>query len=209
MRALVIANGEPPSAALLAELREGAALVVAADGGARAALALGLTPDVVTGDLDSLGDAREALPPDRIRPNADPNATDLEKAVALCLDEGCDAIDVIGAGGGRADHALANLSALVRFGRHARVRMVDERFAIELVDGEAGVEGPAGTVVSLVAVGRCEGVSTSGLRWELRDATLDFSARGVHNEIAHTPARVSVRSGDLLLFAGRWVERHA
>ena len=97
----------------------------------------------------------------------------------------------------------------MRFGRHARVRMVDERFAIELVDGEAGVEGPAGTVVSLVAVGRCEGVSTSGLRWELRDATLDFSARGVHNEIAHTPARVSVRSGDLLLFAGRWVERHA
>ena len=209
MRALVIANGDPPSAALLEELREGAALVVAADGGARSALALGLSPDVVTGDLDSIGDARHAIPPDRIRPNPDPNATDLEKAVALCLDEGCDAVDIIGAGGGRADHALANLSALVRFGRSARVRMVDERFAIELVDAEAEVEGPEGTVVSLVGIGRCEGVTTSGLRWELEDASLDFSAYGVHNEIATSPARVSVRSGDLLLFRGRWVEHHA
>ncbi|MYD29611.1 MAG: thiamine diphosphokinase [Dehalococcoidia bacterium] len=209
MRALVIANGDPPSAALLEELGEGAALVVAADGGARSALALGLMPDVVTGDLDSIGDARDAIPADRIRPDADPNATDLEKAVALCLDEGYDAVDIIGAGGGRADHALANLSVLVRFGRRARVRMVDERFAIELVDGEAEVDGPEGTVVSLVGIGRCEGVTTSGLRWELEDASLDFSAYGVHNEIATSPARVSVRSGDLLLFRGRWVEHHA
>ena len=208
MRALVIANGDPPSAALLDELREGA-LVVAADGGARSALALGVTPDIVTGDLDSIGDARDAIPADRIRPNTDPNATDLEKAVALCLEEGCDAVDIIGAAGGRADHALANLSVLVSFGRRARVRMVDERFAIELVNGEAEVDGPAGTVVSLVALGRCEGVSTSGLRWELHDHTLDFSAYGIHNEIAASPARVSVRSGDLLLFRGRWVEHHA
>ena len=135
MRALVVANGDPPSAALLAELREGATLVVAADGGARSALALGFTPDIVTGDLDSIGEAREAIPADRIRPNPDPNATDLEKAVGLCLDEGCDAVDIIGGGGGRADHALANLSVLVRFGRRARVRIVDERFSIELVDG--------------------------------------------------------------------------
>ncbi len=209
MRALIIANGEPPAAALLAEAREGAALVVAADGGARAALALGLMPDVVIGDLDSLGDARTAIPPDRIHPNPDPNATDLEKAVMWCLDAGCDAIDIIGASGGRADHALANLSVLVRFGRRARVRLIDERFAIELVDGEAVVEGQPGTVVSLVAIGRCEGVTTTGLRWELHDATLDFSAYGVHNEIAASPASVSVRSGDLLLFCGRWIEHHA
>ena len=209
MRALVLANGAPPSAALFAELRAGADLLVAADGGARAAIALGAVPDAVVGDLDSLGGARDAIPAERLRPDADPDATDLEKAVAWCLDAGCDAIDVAGAGGGRADHAFANPGVLTRFGRRARVRLVDERFAVELVDGEALVEGPPGTVVSLVAAGRCEGVSTDGLRWELRDAALAFGARGVHNEVARSPARVSVRSGDLLLFRGRWVERHA
>lgn len=209
MRALVLANGAPPSAALFAELRADADLLVAADGGARAAIALGAAPDAVVGDLDSLGGARDAIPADRLHPDADPDATDLEKAVAWCLDAGCDAIDVAGAGGGRADHAFANPGVLTRFGRRARVRLVDERFAVELVDGEALVEGPPGTVVSLVAAGRCEGVSTDGLRWELRDAALAFGAFGVHNEVARSPARVSVRSGDLLLFRGRWVERHA
>lgn len=209
MRALVLANGDPPSAALFAELRAGADLLVAADGGARAAIALGAVPDAVVGDLDSLGGARDAIPAERLHPDADPEATDLEKAVAWCLDAGCEAIDVAGAGGGRADHAFANPGVLTRFGRRARVRLVDERFAVELVDGEALVEGPPGTVVSLVAAGRCEGVSTDGLRWELRDATLAFGAFGVHNEVARSPARVSVRSGDLLLFRGRWVERHA
>ncbi len=170
---------------------------------------LGVTPDAVTGDFDSLGEARAAIPPDRLYPDPDPNATDLEKAVAWCLARGCDAVDIVGAGGGRADHALANLSVLVRFGRRARLRIVDERFAIELVDGEALIAAPPGTVVTLVAIGRCEGVSTSGLRWELHEAALAFSARGVHNEIARSPARVSVRSGDLLLFHGRWVEPHA
>lgn len=209
MRALIIANGDPPSAALFEEMREGAKLVVAADGGARSALALGVIPDIVIGDLDSLGTARSGIPPGNIHLNANPNATDLEKAVSLCLEEGFDAVDIVGAGGGRVDHALANLSVLVRFGRSAHLRVVDERFAIELVDGESNIDGPIGTVVSLVSMGHCEGINTSGLRWELQDHTLDFSAYGIHNEIASPPARVSVRSGNLLLFQGRWVERHA
>lgn len=210
MRALVVANGEPPSAALVAELRPAADAVVAADGGADTVLALGLTPDIVIGDLDSLSSAaREAIPAERMRLDADADATDLEKAIAYCLAEGYHALDIVGASGGRADHALANLSVLVRYGREAQIRLFDERFAIQLVAGEAEVRGPVGTVVSLVAIGPCEGVSTSGLRWELEEASLAFSARGVHNEIARAPAQVSVRSGDLLLFAGRWVEPHA
>tara|TARA_Y100000588_G_C14225906_1_gene913127 strand:- start:1418 stop:2047 length:630 start_codon:yes stop_codon:yes gene_type:complete len=209
MRALIIANGDPPSAALFEEIRGDADLVVAADGGARSALALGFIPDIVTGDLDSLGTARNAMPPDSIHLNSDPNSTDLEKAVALCLDEGFDAIDIVGAGGGRADHALANLSVLVRFGQRAHLRVIDERFAIELVNGESKIDGPIGTVVSLISMGHCEGINSSGLRWELQDHSLDFSAYGIHNEIAAPPARISVRSGNLLLFQGRWVERHA
>ncbi|MCZ7579006.1 MAG: hypothetical protein M5U18_18940 [Dehalococcoidia bacterium] len=47
------------------------------------------------------------------------------------------------------------------------------------------------------------------MRWDLHDFTLTFSPRGVHNEVADTPATISVRTGDLLLFRGRWVERHA
>ncbi|MCC6382096.1 MAG: thiamine diphosphokinase [Dehalococcoidia bacterium] len=209
MRALVFANGDPPSAVLAAALAANADLVVGADGGADRALALGVTVDRVVGDLDSVSDAaRAAIPAGRFHRAPALDKTDLQKAIAFCVEAGCGRIDVVCAGGGRADHALANLAVLPLFRGEAEVRVVDDLFDIRLVDGEAVVEGPAGTVVSLLAIGQCEGVTTSGLRWDLTDFVLDFSPLGVHNEVVSTPAVVRVRSGQLLLFEGHWVEKH-
>ena len=73
--------------------------------------------------------------------------------------------------------------------------MHDELFAISLVDGESTVEGPVGTVVSLVAIGECTGVTTSGMRWELDDFTLPFGPRG--------PANVTSPSTGLSLIVRR------
>lgn len=208
MRALVFANGEPPSSALARELAENAGLLVAADGGAHHAIAFGLLPDAVVGDMDSIDAGLRAVLPEAVFVEVtDPETSDLEKAIDFALSEGATAVDVIAAGGGRADHALANLSVLVR--RPGCVlRFVDDRFVVRLVEREAVIDLPLGSVVSLVAIGRCEGVTTAGLRWPLREATLDFSPRGIHNEVAAQPAGVSVRTGDLLLFEGRWAEKH-
>ncbi len=210
MRALVIANGEPCSAALANQLRAGASLVVAADGGVDRALALGLEPDAVVGDLDSASAAaRDTLPPERFHHAPRLDMTDLQKAIAFAIEHGANEVDVICAGGGRADHALANLSVLVAFRGHARVAIHDDSFAIRLVDGSETIRAEPGTVVSLVAIGECTGITTQGLRWDLCEFTLGFSPLGVHNEVATSPATVSVASGDLLLFHGRWVEQHA
>jgi len=209
VRALVIANGEPCSAALAAQLRAGAALVVAADGGADKALALGLEPDAIVGDLDSASSAaRETLPEERFHHAPRLDMTDLQKSIAFAIERGAREVDVICAGGGRADHALANLSVLVTFRGQARVAIHDDSFAIRLVDGTETITAEPGTVVSLVAIGECTGIATHGLRWDLCDFTLRFSPLGVHNEVATSPATVSVESGDLLLFHGRWVEQH-
>ncbi|GIW18396.1 MAG: hypothetical protein KatS3mg064_1553 [Tepidiforma sp.] len=208
MRALVIAHGEPPSAGLLRELAAGAGLVVAADGGALLALDAGVTPDWVVGDLDTMDQFPAApIPRERFVRDADPETTDLEKAIRFALAQGAAAVDVAAAGGGRGDHALANLSVLVLFGEH-EVVLHDDLFAVLLVRGRTEVAGEPGTVVSLIAPGGCRGVTTRGLRWELRDEDLPFSPRGVHNELTGTRAEVAVREGALLVFRGRWVERH-
>jgi thiamine pyrophosphokinase len=210
MRALIFANGDGPSEALVASLMVDAPLVIAADGGARHALACGIVPRAVVGDLDSINDElREAIPSDRFHRIPRLDITDLEKAVAYALEQGCGDIDIVGAGGGRSDHAIANLSVLVIHRGAAQISVHDELFEISLVDGETVIEGEPGTVVSLVAIGECKGVTTRGLRWPLHDFTLPFGPRGVHNEIAESPASVSVRSGDLLLYRGRFIEKHA
>ena len=206
---MIVANGVMPSPALLHRLAANADLICAADGGADKALAAGLTPNVVVGDLDSITPGTRArLGEDRVHHNPEPHTTDLEKAVAFAIAAGAGRIDVAGAGGGRADHALANLAVLVNFAGEADVRLIDDQFEIRRVDKEAVIEAGRGTVVSLLAIGECTGVTTRGLRWPLEGVTLRFSPRGVHNEVSEPPATVRVASGDLLLFEGRWVERH-
>jgi thiamine pyrophosphokinase len=208
-RALVVANGELPSRRLVQELAAAAGLVIAADGGADRALAAGVEPSVVVGDLDSVSDdARQRLAQAEFLLDDDEHSTDLEKAVRLAVERGATRVDVVAAGGARADHALANLSVIVRFRGKADVHIVDDLFDIRLVDGEATVDAEPGTVVSLVAIGTCSGLTTSGLRWDLDGVTLDFSPRGIHNEVRARPATVRIAAGTLLLFEGRWVEPH-
>ncbi len=209
MRAVVFANGSPPSGGLVAEVVAGAGLVVAADGGVDRAHAAGDSVDALDGDLDSASQsARAWLAGDQVHLDTDPETTDLQKAIEYCLRRGATEVDVLAAGGGRADHALANLSMPVLFRGRARVRLIDDQFEISLVESQTTFTGPVGSVVSLVAIGSCQGVTTTGLRWDLEDATLPFGPRGVHNEVRQAPVTVRVRHGDLLLFRGRWVERH-
>ena len=209
VRALIIANGEAPSMQLLRSLADGAQLIVAADGGAAHALAAGLQLDAVVGDLDSVTmEMRSALPAERFHRVSDADTNDLQKAIAYCIGQGADFVDITAAGGGRADHALANLSVLRLFRGQAMVRIIDDFFEVSLIEGEAAVHAPVGTVVSLIAIGEATGVTTSGLRWNLADSSLGFSPRGIHNEVAAPPAQISVAKGDVLLFRGRWVEKH-
>lgn len=208
MKALIVANGEAPQAALVRDLASEADIVVAADGGSRTAFDSDVTPDFIVGDLDSVENPASGFPEDRIIRLSDQSATDLEKAVGFCIDRGCDEIDIVGAGGGRADHALANLSVLVVFRGRVKVRIVDDQFETSLVNGATDIVGEPGTVVSLVALGVCTGVTTEGLRWKLQNDTLDFSPHGIHNELIGETATVTVREGNLFLFKGRWVERH-
>ncbi len=208
VRAFVIAHGDPPSAELVRRLAAGAGMIVAADGGALIALDRGITPDAVVGDLDTMSEHPDApIPADRFHKEDVLDTTDLQKSIAYAIERGAMEVDVIAHGGGRADHALANLSVLTTF-RGTPVRLHDDQFVISLVDGFAEIRGEPGTLISLVAIGVCSGVTTTGMRWDLDNFTLRFSPRGIHNELAGRLATVSVRTGDLLLFEGRWIERH-
>ena len=209
MRALLFADGDLPSRALVDELRPGAGLVVAADGGADKALTLGVRVDAVVGDLDSVSDgARRELGEGALHHSPSPDSTDLQKAIEFAIERGAHEIDIVAAGGGRADHALANLSVLPLYRGRVKIRVIDDLFEVSLVEGEAVIDAPVGTVVSLVAIGQCTGVTTKGLRWDLAKYSLAFSPYGVHNEVESPPATVSVATGDLLLFRGRWIEKH-
>jgi len=219
MVALILADGDAPARARLDAVWPGwdaeVDLVVAADGGARHAHALGVAIDLWVGDGDSLGEdaiadlAATGVPIERSRPDKD--ETDVELAVAAAIARGTLGLIIVGAlGGERIDHALANVALLARpdlIGRTAI--LLDGRSRISLVRApdtagrtvRVALDGAPGSTVSLLAFGGdVLGVTTDGLVYALVDESLGLgSARGVSNVVARHDASVAVRHGLLLV----------
>ena len=184
-------------------------VIVAADGGAQAAVELGLTPDVVLGDFDSIEPAaldalRERGVPVVPFPR-DKDVTDGELAVRHAIEmlsAGAEVLLLGFLGGPRVDHELANALLLARL--PSGCVLLDEHAEVRLLrDGQRFEWSPeAGEIVTLLALTeRAEAVSTRGLRWGLQLATLELgSTHGVSNEaVQGQDAAVEVGRGLLLV----------
>jgi thiamine pyrophosphokinase len=187
------------------------ALIVAADGGAFRAITLGCPPDLVVGDGDSLGAdglarLRSAGTALELAPVAK-DESDTELAVAAALRRGADRLTILGAlGGPRLDHALANIWLLGHPALAARaVVILDARSRIRLLaapgTAAAVLVGRPGDLVTLLPFGaEAAGVTTGGLAYPLHDEPLRVGpARGLSNVRIAPEARVSLRSGRLLV----------
>jgi len=223
VRALIVADGDVPSRSALDAGWPGWAddveLIVAADGGWDKAAALGLRPALLVGDADSLPEDRfAALAAQGVPIERSPAAkdeSDAELALLAALRRGATHVTILGAlGGGRFDHALANvgLLALPEPGT-AHVELLDETTRVRLLRAPAGgsataqleLRGTAGDLVSLLPLGeRAEGVTTAGLLYPLLNETLrPGPARGLSNVRLVERASVSLRRGQLLVVETR------
>lgn len=212
----MVSGGLAPDAAEIGPLPAGA-FVIAADSGLEHAAALGLTVDVLVGDLDSVTApavrAAEAAGVHIERHPVDKEATDLELALEYALSLGAGRVTVVSGGGGaRLDHHLAEL-VLLASARLAPLHL-DARIgtarALPVHAGEAvWLTGAPGAVLTLIALGGpAIGITTAGLRWPLRAETLEAgSTRGVSNEIVAGPMSVELTGGSLLVVGAKPLER--
>ncbi len=201
-RALILANGEAPSKRTLQTLLKDNSLFVCADGGANAAVRFGLNPDVIVGDLDStLPQTIRKLRRSEVHQIVDDYSTDLEKTLGWVIEKGFDEIVVAGATGGRLDHFLGNLSAMVKFSPKASITFVDDTGEWIYVDRSKELLIPAGSMISLIPISHCDGIVTRGLRWNLNFESLELGVRdGTSNIVVESPVRISVAKGNLILF---------
>ncbi len=177
--------------------------VLAADGGANHLARIGVLPAAVVGDLDSIRPSvRRWVGEDRIVSRPSQDATDLDKTLAFAFDErGAGAVTVLAATGGRPDHALENLSLLVRWSARGEVDGWDAAARIVPVRDRARLATTAGQVVSLLPLGRTEKVWTEGLQWPLAGEALELAVRtSVHNVATGEAFEVRVAGGALLVF---------
>lgn len=157
---------------LIRQALKRAPTLVAADGGANVALALGLMPDAVIGDLDSISpETRAAIAPDRLHRVAEQETTDFEKCLTR-ID--APAVLAVGFAGLRLDHTLAVWNALVRH-PHRRCIVIAAGDIAFLAPERLQMKLPVGTRLSLFPLGAVTGQSR-GLRWPIDG--LDFAPDG-------------------------------
>ncbi|GIV97326.1 MAG: thiamine pyrophosphokinase [Herpetosiphonaceae bacterium] len=206
MLTVIVADAPDTDISAFRPLVDCAQLRIAADGGARYLLALGVRPDLVIGDLDSLPEELLAALADQgtqiERHPAEKEETDLELALLRAVEQGASRMIVLAALGGRHDQHLANLLLLAHPQLQRReVMILDGSWEIRLISESVEITGRPGEIVSLLPLGTAHGVTTEGLYYPLRDESLLLGpARGVSNILLGERARIIVREGLLWLF---------
>lgn len=214
MRAIIIANGQIHDSDFYRSQVAPTDLVICADGGASNALALGLQPQAVIGDLDSLDESLrsqlEKMHCQFIVHPAGKDETDLELAVKYATEQGAQEMLILGALGDRLDHALANvlLLALPEL-RSVKAKIIAGKQEVFLIRDEALIAGQVGDTLSLLPLTeQVTGIYTAGLEYPLGNGTLYLGpTRGVSNTLTAPQARIIVGQGLLLAVIIRNSER--
>ncbi len=187
--------------------------ILAADGGLRHLEKLGLTPNGILGDFDSLGyipAGAEVFPVEK-------DDTDAMLAARKGLELGYRDFLFYGSlDGPRLDHTIANFQTLQFLAdREARGYLVGRDYLVTIIQNET-LAFPAGSsgILSLFCLGPdAEGVTLAGLQYPLDRGTLTAGfPLGVSNHFLGVPARVAVERGSLLALWDRkngFPERHA
>jgi thiamine pyrophosphokinase len=207
MRVLILANGEPPAAAWAQRIAAEHDLLLATDGAAHEAADLGLAPDIVCGDFDSIRMevAQTALPNALFLPTPDQEQADLEKALTVAKEQGATAVTIIGATGSRLDHTLAAFAILLRHHRELPITLRTADTTVLALSGTADAPGECvlstepDDTISLLSFDGLAVITLTGVRWPLHNETLPFATRGVSNRAVADKVRVRVEGGAILV----------
>lgn len=175
--------------------------IIAADGGYTHLQKLGITPDLLLGDFDSL----EVIPDfdNIIRLPEEKDDTDMLFAVKEGLAMGHRLFIIYGGVGGRLDHTLANIQTIAYLSTvGAKGYLIGEgRVITAVTDGELFFDSAQRGLISVFCHGsEARGVDLRGLKYPLNDAVLTSTMPlGVSNEFIGQASSVSVKIGTLIV----------
>ena len=175
-------------------------VLIAADGGLSHLQQLGLKPDIILGDFDSLGyvpEGAEVYPVEK-------DDTDTMLAIKKGLELGCDRFYIYGAMDGKwVDHTMANFQALQYLAeRGVRGWLIGNRQIATVIRNDKIVFPPfCYQELSVFCMGGdAKGVSVRGMKYEMEDGVLSSGfPLAARNQFIQKKATVEVKDGALLL----------
>jgi thiamine pyrophosphokinase len=203
MRYLLVLAGDPPSRELFLRELARTDVHIAVDAGLSIFVQYGCRPTLIIGDLDSVNPAELEKIESPILRIEDQNTTDLEKAFLhlKTLDQPT-VITILGALGNRSDHALNNLLVAARVDPHVLLKLITDNEIFIRVTPHCPFDSPVtlSTTLSMFPVIDCQGLTTTGLKWDIDNGQLGYETRISQSNVTTDPRpTVQVRKGILYI----------
>jgi thiamine pyrophosphokinase len=198
--ALVVLNGPVENDQTVRDLAARADFIAAADGGLRHLIRSKIPPDIVLGDMDSLP---SPLPPLRntvYSCDFDENRSDFQKALDYLLSAEFDLVWVLGASGGRPDHAMVNMSIVEIYSKKIPIVLIGNGFSQVLGPGTYRFNDSRGARITLLSAASAATVSSKGLKFPLKNTRLKRDATGLGNTAVSKKVEIKVHTGYLWVF---------
>ena len=201
-KALLICNGEKPGRWLRKYAKQ-VDFVLAADGGANGALAAGISPDAVIGDLDSVSPRTRRILKDIpfIHIKRQDN-TDLEKSLDWLSAQRFSECIIVGAVGGRLDFTLGNVLSVRPYISQMNIQFVGEDWTLRPLLKSYAFSARKGARCSVIALSAVKAITLKGVKYRIKNENWDTQhiGRSLSNEITASKSKISFDSGYVLLY---------
>lgn len=178
--------------------KRGFSTLICADGGANSAEKLGLVPDYIIGDLDSVS-------PETIKYFSDKstiikikrqNDTDVEKCLKFAIKKGFAEALLLGVTGDRLDHTICNLGIVLKFFNKIKCNVVAENSFLIPSNEFIRLKSKPGETISLYAFNSKTKISSDGLKYKLKNSRLPFGERESTSNVAtQSEVKLKIRGG--------------
>jgi len=179
---VLFGNGEIPIHNIPIKILKSAGTILCIDGGADKLVDLGLHPNLILGDMDSLSFARESYNCELIN-LMDQSKTDLEKSLDWCCENGITELSLVGCSGEQDDHNMAALWTVVSYYKKMKLIFYSNYSKIKCVKGDAKIGSFPGQTISIIPVKDNVEVNADGLKYPINKSILEPPSFGTRNSV--------------------------
>lgn len=164
---------------------------------------MGIKPDVVSGDFDSMN-REEIADGIEVFHTPNPDFTDFDKALGILAERKYEEVYIYGGSGMEHDHFLGNLSAALKYKEQMTLVFFDDYSYYFFADKQTFLDGYKGRTISLYPYPIAKSVYTRGLKYNLNQEDLTIDGRiGTRNTAMDEEVEIKFEEGNLLVFVAK------
>lgn len=200
---LLVCNGAAAKKEFLKAAAKNA-FVICADGGANTAAKAGIIPDIIIGDMDSVSPGvknkfSKYPKVSWIKINRQDN-TDLEKALDYIKEQKIKEVTMLCATGGRLDFTLGNLMSVFKYLKDINITIKGENWLIRPIIKTTAFSCEKDSRMSIIPTTKCTGVTLHGLKYPLKNVTLETWQPQLSNETLKKSFKIELKKGNMLVY---------